>query len=457
VSLGGGRFGWNGVGTGWDVPIDQVELDLVAPWTWDAPTCSAGSQGSFGGCTVTQPEPGHLVVSYGSLDAHEGLTIYATQGTALAAAPAPRPVAAFSEAPLPWWRKPLNLGIGAGILVLISALAMAKLLRRSGRDWVVAGAVTSGDAAAMAFDGTAGGNRSGLIRVDDTQLDAYATTEFAPPRDLAAWQGGIIAEEAVATGQRVAWLLEAAVNGYVELDDADPKAVVLRPLPHDFDETTQMLSVAFAGRDEIQLGKYDPAFTSMWTSLSSQFGSWFTSSGFADEAAEHRTRIVRTVGALIGVLAVAAAIGGGVLTYRHPTLGVALLGVSAIVAGLSCAALIRGWELRVRTPAGSTVWLRVESFRRFLAGSETHHVEEAAARGVLRQYTAWAIALDEVDHWSKMVNAAGLPPDTAGLHSAMIAPVLVSSVVSTGTTPSSSGGGGGGVGGGGGGGGGGSW
>jgi hypothetical protein len=32
---------------------------------------------------------------------------------------------------------------------------------------------------------------------------------------------------------------------------------------------------------------------------------------------------------------------------------------------------------------GSGLWLRVESFRRFLAGSEAHHAEEAAKRGVL--------------------------------------------------------------------------
>ncbi len=455
LSLGDGRFGWNGVGTAWEVPIDQAELDMVAPWKWESPSCSTGSTGDFGDCTVTQPEPGHLVVSAGPFGKHEGLTIYATRGAPMVAAPAPRALPAFSDPPLPWWRRPLTLGIIAALLALVGALVTGKLLRRAGRDWVVAGAVGSGDAAGVAFGGTGAADRTGVVRVDDTELDAFATTEFAPPGGLAAWQGGIVAEEAVADGQRVAWLLEAAVDGYIDLDDADPKAAVIRPLPHAPDDTTSLLAVGFAGRDAIELGSYDPAFTAMWKSLPAKFKSWFGASGFADETAEHRARVARPFALLVGILAAATAIGGAALSYKHPMLGVLLVVVGAAVTGPALAALVRGWELRVRTPAGSAVWLRVESFRRFLAGSETHHVEEAAARGVLRQYTAWAVALDEVDHWSKMVNAAGLPPETAGLHSAMIAPALVSSFVSTGTTPSSSGGGG--VGGGGGGGGGGSW
>jgi hypothetical protein len=68
---------------------------------------------------------------------------------------------------------------------------------------------------------------------------------------------------------------------------------------------------------------------------------------------------------------------------------------------------VRAWELRVRTPAGSGLWLwlRTESFRRFLAGSEAHHAEEAARRGHLREYTAWAVAVGEVDRWSRAVAA----------------------------------------------------
>ena len=137
--------------------------------------------------------------------------------------------------------------------------------------------------------------------------------------------------------------------------------------------------------------------------------------------------------------------------------GIVWAGFAAMIWGAAFAALTRAWELHVRTPAGSSMWLRVESFRRFIAASEAEHVRQAADRGVLRDYTAWAIAHDEVAHWTKAVEAAGLPPSTPGLDTALAASVISSSMQSAGTTPSSSGSGGGGVGGGGGGGGGGSW
>jgi hypothetical protein len=66
-------------------------------------------------------------------------------------------------------------------------------------------------------------------------------------------------------------------------------------------------------------------------------------------------------------------------------------------------------------PGGSALWLRVESFRRFLAASEAHHADEAAKRGVLREYTAWAVALGELDGWSRSVAASATADDPDGV------------------------------------------
>jgi uncharacterized membrane protein YgcG len=51
-----------------------------------------------------------------------------------------------------------------------------------------------------------------------------------------------------------------------------------------------------------------------------------------------------------------------------------------LAAGAGGAAAIRAWELRVRTPAGSGLWLRTESFRRFLAASSVGAIDPVAAR-----------------------------------------------------------------------------
>lgn len=80
---------------------------------------------------------------------------------------------------------------------------------------------------------------------------------------------------------------------------------------------------------------------------------------------------------------------------------------------------------------------------------------------MLREYTAWAVAIGEIDRWERSVAASSAIPQDAGLGYVHMAPLLMASTLSSSTEPSSSGGGGdgggGGVGGGGGGGGGGSW
>jgi hypothetical protein len=92
-----------------------------------------------------------------------------------------------------------------------------------------------------------------------------------------------------------------------------------------------------------------------------------------------------------------AAVVGGVLADRWGTGWLVLTGIAGLLAGVGAAPVVAGWELLVRTAAGSAAWLRVESFRRFLADSEAYHAEEAAKRGVLREYTAWAVAVGEID------------------------------------------------------------
>jgi Predicted membrane protein (DUF2207) len=85
------------------------------------------------------------------------------------------------------------------------------------------------------------------------------------------------------------------------------------------------------------------------------------------------------------------------------------MAAAAFLAGVGMAALVRGWELRVRTPAGTALWLRVESFRRYLAQAGAQHADEAASRGVLQEYTAWAVAFGEENRWAEAAasSAAG--------------------------------------------------
>ena len=141
---------------------------------------------------------------------------------------------------------------------------------------------------------------------------------------------------------------------------------------------------------------------------------------------------------------------------------------AAILLGLAFPAIVAFFMYRVMLPArsaqGSALALQAESFRRFLHASEGHHVEWAWSQGLLREYSAWAVALGEADAWSDALDRANVPAAAAAAAGPIILHTRGSSIRDARTAPSSSGSGGGGggfsgggVGGGGGGGSSGSW
>jgi hypothetical protein len=444
-----GNLQWDAVGTGWDVEIEETDINVVAPWEFEDLRCDKGSTGATGGCTIDQPEPGRLVVHVGSLGSHKGVSVYAAHGRTLdAGAPA---------LPDPPADRPAD--DGAGILepaavaflgVLGGGTTMSRYVRRKGRDRVGAG----GGAAV----GVAGGGAPTGRRGDAPQQAEMATTDFAPPEGLTAPMGGIILTERVTNDHKTAWLIEAAIQGAIDLDEPSKGHVRLTRTAPGNPDTQPILDTAFGGRSEITLGSYDSVFASGWSKIDALLDGWSRQSGLWDPAGDRRKTIFRILGVLGTIVGVILLAAGGALAGLFGEAWLALVVAGALVTGLSFAAIVRSWELRVRSVEGSARYLRVESFRRFLAGSEAFHAEEAAKRGLLREYTAWAVAVGEVDRWSRACSAASIAPSTAGLGYALMAPHIGSAASHASTAPSSSGGGGGGgVGGGGGGGGGGSW
>jgi hypothetical protein len=216
----------------------------------------------------------------------------------------------------------------------------------------------------------------------------------------------------------------------------------------------------FAGRDEIELGAYDKLFAAGWSKVGDQLDEASKSGDLWDAGADRLRGRIRVLGCIAAVFAIVGVGIGGAMAATDGESRIGILVAAALIAGAGFAATVRGWELRVRTPKGSGLYLRVESFRRFLAQSEAYHAEEAAKRGVLREYTAWAVSVGEIGRWSRAVEASTVIPAAAGIGYVYMAPMLMTSTSSASTAPSSSGGGGGGgggAGGGGGGGGGGSW
>ena len=504
---------WEAVGTGWDVGMTKVEVHLVTPFELESPLCVSGPAGSRDTCDIREVEPGHVVATVEDLGAHEGVSVEGTQGAALGVVPAaPDPPA---DRPADDATSPLApAGAAAGAMALAAVPATA-LVRRSGREHVY-----SGGAADAAFGGPplggaapwptaptppavpppplvpgvmpAAGEPAGAVvaevrptpepadwaavpppagaaavRVDASELEEMATIEFAPPAGLSPAHGGIILREQVQTEHKVAWLIQAAVDGVVELDDRDGTRLTRIAGAPAAPDQQAVFAQMFTSGPTLELGSYDRSFATGWTTLGTQLSAWRAGSGLWDTRADARRIAALVLGVVAAIAGAVGALAGGLLAGTGVAAAVWLVVAVAggLLAGAGLAAAVGGWELRVRTAAGSALWLRVESFRRFLAQSEGYHADEAAKRGVLREYTAWAVAVGEIGRWTQAVSASTIAPQVAGVHYAYMAPFLLASTTSTATAPSSSGSGGlggggfggGSVGGGAGGGGGGSW
>jgi len=453
----GGRLAWDAVGTGWDVPIEDVEVHVTAPAELGAEKCVAGSSGSTGPCTVRADGPGHLVAAAEGLAAGEGVTVSATTGTPLDGPPSlPSPAAA----PRASTTSPLVPGALAGVAALLLAALTSRLVRRSGRERMPS----------VGIPVTAAPGKE--ARIDFDELAGYASPSPSLPETLTPSQGGVLLRGSVLATHKAAWLVDEAVAGDIDLEPGDrgyEKGIVMVRLQPGDATARPLLDRAFRGRDRLPLGRYDKDFAAAWQMLGDDLTAWQRTSGLWDAAADRRTRLVRVLGTLAGILGLGPAVLGGYLSARHGVPGLVLAAAGGGLAGAGFSAAIRGWELRVLTPEGSAAWLRVESLRQFLAGSPRTAVDEAIAQGQLGRYTAWAVALGEAERWSQLASSAAVPTrspyDTRYLRYAMYGPVFVSSCSTTSVSPSSSsggfGGGGvggvGGVGGGAGGGGGGSW
>ncbi|MEV6737500.1 DUF2207 domain-containing protein [Streptomyces sp. NPDC051104] len=456
-----GRIAWDAVGTGWRVDRSNVQIHVVAPYELTGTRCVRGTNGSQDPCTARKDGSGRLDVTLDRLKGHEGVTLYATGGRKLTGATPALPAPPSGKAVGTTVGSPWRVALLAFALTLVGAAAMIWLLRLLGRDRI----------AEEAPDGTPGHARRGALE----RRAASLTPSPVPPEGLAPAKGGILLAERVESHHQVAWLLGAAIEGRIAIEGSEEHPTLTRREPADapYDPVARVvLGSIFSGRDSVTLGLPDARFRSAWQSLHHELTAWHENSDLWDQTSARLARAGRPVGiaaTLLGFVttAVGALLGGGRNAAGWPVL---VAGVIAVGAGL--ALWLRSWELYVRTPRGSALWLQVEAFRRYLMDPSSHQGDEPLDEGRLELYTAWAVALDVAYAWDKAIAGSTVAPRrrstaTSGFVTGYALGLMTASSSSSAAPPStsSSGGGGGGggfggggdVGGGSGGGGGGSW
>ncbi|MBO1333647.1 DUF2207 domain-containing protein [Streptomyces sp. VRA16 Mangrove soil] len=443
-----GRLAWDAVGTGWEVDLRNVEVQVTAPFGLDRVRCVRGRTGSRQSCPFTGTGDGRLGGAPGTIRAGHGVTVYASAGApngdGKAAALRPPTGATPTAEASP---NPLRTALTVAGIALGCALSTVVALRLAGRD-----------------------------RRPDAPVEVRDAA--SPPEGLTPAQGGILLAERVEPHHQVAWLLHASLRRHISVRGTG-RHPVLRRTPGlagvpDAD-TTAVLDDMFAGRKEFVLGsRYDPLFRSAWNSLNTRLTAWMETSGLWQPSSARRVLAGRWAGLGLTLAGAVTACVGTVLNGAVKSSGPPVYSAGAALTGIGIALLFHSWELHSRTAEGAALRLQVEGFRRWLGGAAARPEGEVPYdKDQLELLTAWAVALGMAERWERTVAEATAVPGgprgstTLAQYLPALAVTLVAAAAVSTTAPSSSGGGGssgggssggsGGVGGGTGGGGGGSW
>ncbi|MBG7606121.1 MAG: DUF2207 domain-containing protein [Actinobacteria bacterium] len=464
ANLSSGQLTLDIIGTGEPLETDRFEVVLTG-FDFSETSCDTGSQGDVGGCELTKNEAGNWVTVIEPLEEGDGITV----GGAITSLTAPEiPPEPAPPAPLPTGFQPL------GYLLFVLGLGAAAGVFFWGR-WYGSNEVMAGGAADAAFGDLPvpqSGEQSPSVptsRVTDSRLAEMSTIEFVPPRGLEPWQGAMLLSEEVNDSTVSAWFSGmVATEALVVSKEGDDIELTRGP------DTAQLNTIdqghverLFGATDTVELGKYDKSFTATWSTIKAGQLEFAGDSGWWSQGGPGlKAGMPSLVGGALLLLIVLAGIGlfvagsFGMMIgsfFASPWVAVALGLLVPFLVALGA----YGVMFPSRTATGSALTLRTESFRRFLAASEGRHVDWAWEHGRLREYSAWAVALDTARAWSSAIEASNVPHPEIELAGPLLFYSASSALRSTHTAPSSSGGGGGGggggVGGGGGGGSSGSW
>lgn len=449
------RVAVDAVGTEWEVPIERASVTVVGAVMGDT-DCFVGLHFSTERCAL-DVDGGVLRTTRDDLPAHEGITI---EGDVISltdgAIDEPPP---FTDrdagARLRW------AGIVTG-LAGAAALVTFSVCRGLGRNEVAGGGATD---AAFAVHGRhsfgpehpePSSPPPPTTLVADSAMGDLAGIEFVPPA-VEPWQAAVCLRERIDDRTVGSWFSSLAGHDIVRFEtNGDDTTMVAGPEATRADPiAAPILERALGDDDRLELGDYSPSFAAAWRDAGRSIDAWVQSSEvFRRRPPTYRSsptfrspRAVAMVALMFFVFGsgagLVAAGSRGLRTWWGAVFVAVVVGVVAALGAYRVLTRSLSWR-------GSAIALRAESFRRFLHASEAQHVEWAWENGLLREYSAWAVALGEADAWNGALVASSVPPPEVAANRGVLHPglhpVWYSSSINP---PAPSGGGGGGFSGGG--------
>ncbi|SOD98082.1 DUF2207 domain-containing protein [Blastococcus haudaquaticus] len=378
------RLAWNAVGTGWEVPIDEVTVRLTGPADAISGDCVTGEEGERTPCAAEVDARGEVTASADGLAAGEGVTVSARypSGTFPDARPVYEdtfsPALAFSPAPA---------AIALGLAGLLAVAGPPVLRARRAR------ARASGPVA----------------------------PQLTPPHDARPAQLGTVLDGHAQRHEVTATMLDLAVRGFLRIEELPPDAddegaaedwrLVRGAPPHGLRPYEQrLLDAFFADGDAVVLSGLQERFAGIESDVCAELYRDVVQLGwFREDPAAMRRRWYA-----IGAVALLAGIALTVVLALTSTWALAGLGV--VVGGLVVLAL--AGRMPRRTQEGTAVLERVRAFRDHLASDDPRwpaghgridDVAEAARGDARVRYLPYAVALGVAADWAERLAQAPRP------------------------------------------------
>jgi hypothetical protein len=460
---GDDELNWNIVGTGWDIPIDQVQIDVTAETgAITRVTCFSGAVGATGTCQANTIE-GVAKFSEDGLGSFQGVTIVAAIPDA--DGPDIEPVKYIREK---WsldraFDVTLATVIGAAAVAAVAIGGVAVLLFRVGRDRRAIGTVTD-----IAFSEGAEENteRVGLFE------DVPTPVEFVPPDGIRPAQLGVLVDETADTVDVSATLVDLAVRGYLRIEEVtndrgkvkDHRLVRLAKNDNLLPYEQLLLQHLFEIGPVVEMSQLKNKFAADMKEIKEVLYIDAVERGFFARRPDQVRQKWTAIGFFSLAIGVALLIAAIVMTH------IALVAAPLAVAGLLMA--IGARFMPRRTARGTGAYRRALGFQDFIENSEKHRAQFAEKQNLFTEYLPYAVVFGCTEKWARTFESLGYQPDTSlwyvgaypfafSSFSHSIESFSSSAGTYLSSTPASSGGsgfgGGGFSGGGGGGGGGGSW
>jgi uncharacterized membrane protein YgcG len=435
---------WNAVGNRWDVPIDQVSVQVSAPAGVTRAACLAGLPGSTDACEQAVVTDEGAQFSHSGLGPGEGLTVVVAIPKGVVTSPGPilRERWSMQRA---FALTPVSAGATGGLLAVLAVLVALVLARGRDRRYlgpavdVVRGTPVPADVVGRTPVSTDVVDRvpvptDVVDRVPVPADDAVSVpaddavpppgcdepaTLFAPPPGVRPGQAGTLLDGVANPRDVTGTIADLAVRGYLRIEDAalDQTARHAEPNPPweestdwrltRLDKTGGLLNyeqilldglfqdaATSSGRPSTRLAELGPGFAGRLQQAQDALYAdvarrgWFTA---RPDRVRRRWLIIGGALFTAGTAAVAVA-----AAYSH----LALIPVPVAVAGLVLIVCAR-W-MPVRTAKGTDLARQLFGFRNYLTTTAAGPDRPAGEADLLDDYLPYAIVFGCAKQWAEL-------------------------------------------------------